>query len=71
MDSEVTVGTGLVLGAGGSWLLGWVVPNLPVHVSWPYAILAEVLALSVGLVAGILPAFHAARLDAVEALRAE
>jgi putative ABC transport system permease protein len=62
---------GLVLGAGGSWLLGTLVPALPTHVSWPYVAAAEALAAAIGLLAGVLPARHAASLNPIEALRAE
>jgi putative ABC transport system permease protein len=62
---------GLVIGAGGAWLLGVLVPALPTHTSWRYVLLAEVLAALIGLLAGVLPARHAARLDPIEALRAE
>ena len=62
---------GLLLGAGGAWLLGTVVPALPTHTPWLYALLAEALAAVIGLLAGVLPARHAAGLDPIEALRAE
>jgi len=62
---------GLVMGAGGAWLLTLLVPALPVHTSWPYALAAEILAVLIGLSAGVLPALHAAGLNPVEALRAE
>ncbi len=62
---------GLVLGAGGAWLLNALVPALPTHTPWSYVLLAELLAAAVGLAAGILPALRAARMNPVEALRAE
>lgn len=62
---------GLVIGAGGAWLLGALVPALPTHTSWFYVLVAEVLAAVVGLGAGVLPARRAAGLHPVEALRAE
>jgi putative ABC transport system permease protein len=62
---------GLVAGAGGAWLLGKVVPAQPTHTPWTYALLAELLAVAVGLLAGVMPARHAAHLDPIEALRAE
>ncbi len=62
---------GLVLGLGGAWILSAVVPALPTHTPWSYVVLAETLAAAIGLAAGVLPARHAARLDPIEALRAE
>ncbi len=62
---------GLIFGAGGAWLLGVFVPALPTHTPWEYALYAEILAAVIGLLAGVLPASHAASLDPVEALRAE
>ena len=62
---------GLGAGLGIAWLLTVFVPALPIQISWPYAIAAEVLALTVGIIAGIVPAMHAAKMEAVEALRAE
>ncbi|NVM23053.1 MAG: ABC transporter permease [Desulfobacterales bacterium] len=62
---------GLVIGAGGAWLLGAIVPALPTHTPWSYVVLAEMLAAFIGLSAGVLPARHAANLDPIEALRAE
>jgi putative ABC transport system permease protein len=62
---------GLVSGAGLAWLLGAMVPALPTHTPWSYALMAEALAAVIGLSAGVLPARRAARLDPIEALRAE
>jgi putative ABC transport system permease protein len=62
---------GLVIGAGGAWLLGHLVPALPTHTPWMYVALAEILAASMGLLAGILPARRAANMDPIDALRAE
>jgi putative ABC transport system permease protein len=62
---------GLVIGVGGAWLLGLVVPALPTHTSWLYVFVAEILAVLIGLFAGVQPAFRAAGLNPVEALRAE
>ena len=64
-------GAGLLVGIGGGQLLHLLVPALPVHISWFYVVLAESLAVIIGLIAGVMPARHAARLDPVEALRAE
>jgi putative ABC transport system permease protein len=61
------------LGARGGRRLaaGRAVPALPTHTPWIYVLFAELLAAAIGLLAGVLPARHAARLDPIEALRAE
>ncbi|HEX6828771.1 MAG TPA: ABC transporter permease [Burkholderiales bacterium] len=67
------------VGGVAGLLLGWVIalalavalPALPVHTPWSYAVLAELVAVGVGLAAGVLPAHRAALLDPVEALRSE
>jgi putative ABC transport system permease protein len=63
--------TGLAFGMGGATLLTLAVPALPVHTPLIYVVLAEILAISIGLVAGVVPARKAASLDPVEALRTE
>ncbi|MCW8907745.1 MAG: ABC transporter permease [Sedimenticola sp.] len=62
---------GLLLGAGGAWLLQLAVPALPTHTPWGYVLAAEGVAASIGLMAGVMPAWRASRLDPIEALRAE
>lgn len=62
---------GLVLGASIARLLAFAVPGLPVSTPWWFALLAEGIAVTVGLAAGVVPAQHAAGMDPVEALRAE
>ena len=62
---------GLMLGAGGAWLIGAAIPGLPTHVAWSYALLALMVAVVIGLLAGVVPASRAARMDPVTALRSE
>jgi putative ABC transport system permease protein len=64
-------GTGLIFGIGGGQLLHFLIPALPVHISWFYVVVAEGLAITIGMLAGVLPARHAAQLDPIEALRTE
>jgi len=62
---------GLALGVGIAQGLHLLFPALPVHTPWLFAVLAELSAVTIGLVAGVMPARRAARLDPVEALHAE
>lgn len=62
---------GLMLGTGIAQLLHFFLPALPVHTPLSYVILAEMTALVIGLLAGVLPASRAAKMDPVEALRTE
>ena len=62
---------GVVLGLACIAVLGLALPTLPVSPAWLYIFLAVVVALLIGLVAGVLPAVRAAQLDPVESLRAE
>lgn len=63
--------SGLALGAGMAQLIRMLIPSLPVVTPWSYAALAEAVATVTGVIAGILPARNAARMDPIEALRAE
>ena len=62
---------GLMIGAGVAWLLKVLLGNLPVNVPWDYVLGALALSVLIGLVAGVVPAMRAARLNPVDALRAE
>ena len=62
---------GLALGIGLTQLILLALPDFPVHTPWNYALGAEIMAAAIGLLAGVLPARHAARLDPIEALRTE
>ena len=69
--SAIGGAAGLLLGVALERLLTVFVPALPVSTPWWFAVLAEGMAISVGLAAGVLPARHAARMQPVDALRAE
>jgi putative ABC transport system permease protein len=62
---------GIATGLCAVALLRVALPALPVSPAWPYLGVALVVALVIGLAAGVLPAVRAARLDPVDSLRAE
>jgi putative ABC transport system permease protein len=61
----------LLLGVLLALLLSATIPALPVEIAPGYALLAQVIAISIGLASGVLPAIRAAGLEPVDALRAE
>jgi len=62
---------GLALGIALVLFAQWALPAMPARVSPLYVVLAIVIAVVIGLVAGVLPARSAARLEPLDALRAE
>lgn len=63
--------TGLLLALSIAELIHFIVPAIPVHTPWHYVLMAEALAIIVGLVAGVMPARQAAGMNPVDALRTE
>ena len=68
MLSSIGGFAGLMIGTGGAWLLGMIVPALPTHTPWLYVVLAEILAALIGLLFGVVPAHRSATLDPIDAL---
>lgn len=62
---------GLLLGFVIVGVASLIVPGLPLQLSPLYAGVAEAIAIVIGLVAGVLPARHAAELEPLDALRTE
>ena len=62
---------GMLAGFGIAGLLHLLLPTLPVNIQWNYVILAEVIAIITGMVAGLVPARRAAAMTPVDALRSE
>jgi putative ABC transport system permease protein len=62
---------GILLAAGGRWLLPQIFPTLNIHLSQEWALIASVLGLAGGLLGSVYPAMRAARMDPVQALNFE
>ncbi len=62
---------GLALGVGGGGLIAWAWPALWIRTPAWIVPVAMGVSLGVGLLAGVAPALRAARMDPIEALRAE
>jgi putative ABC transport system permease protein len=62
---------GIAIGLVVILLFRLVLPALPVSPAWGYMVAAVLVSMVIGLIAGVLPAYRAARLDPVESLRAE
>jgi putative ABC transport system permease protein len=62
---------GLLLGFAIVVVARVAIPGLPLTLSPAYAAIAEAIAMLIGLVAGVLPARHAAELEPLDALRTE
>jgi putative ABC transport system permease protein len=62
---------GVLAGMGIAALLRLAVPGLPVRTPLLFVVLAVAMSTLTGLLSGVLPARRAARLDPIEALRAE
>ncbi len=62
---------GMLIGIGIALLLHIAIPAMPVQIDWLYVLLAELVAICTGLLAGFAPAQKASRLPPVDALRSE
>jgi putative ABC transport system permease protein len=61
------VGLGILIVQG----ISFAVPGLPVQLAWAYIMVAFAVSLLIGLLAGVVPAMKAARLQPLDALRTE
>ena len=61
--------TGTVVGISIAWVLHLAIPAMPVQIDWVYVILAQIVAIVTGLLAGFVPAQRASTLPPVDALR--
>jgi len=74
-EAMLLAGLGGILGlASGLSIVAitqWLIPAMPAQISPLYVALSEIIAVIIGLVAGVLPAHRAAALEPLVALRAE
>jgi putative ABC transport system permease protein len=74
-ESLVLCGVGLLGGValsfGGQWLLGKLLPNLQVELSFDWIVNAGLIALVSSSLGGFYPALRAARQDPIDALAYE
>ena len=63
--------SGVLLGMLIVQILDAALPALPVEMAWAYITMAFMVSLLIGIVAGVVPAMKAARLEPLEALRTE
>jgi len=74
-EAMLLSGLGGLLGLAVGYLIvliaQFAVAGLPLRLSLGYAAMAEIIAIIIGLVAGVLPAKHAAELEPLDALRTE
>ncbi|MGZ4816183.1 MAG: ABC transporter permease [Terriglobales bacterium] len=62
---------GILLGAGLTWMVRTIWASMPATMSFFWSLLSFSIASSIGLIFGIYPAWKAAHLDPIEALRYE
>ena len=62
---------GIVVGAGLTWMVRTIWDSMPATMSFFWSLLSFSIASSIGLIFGIYPAWKAAHLDPIEALRYE
>ncbi|HEY5601668.1 MAG TPA: ABC transporter permease [Gammaproteobacteria bacterium] len=62
---------GILIGIGLAYSLQLFLPALPTQFSWFFTALSVITSVIIGLLAGVIPALQAAKMDPVEALRAE